>query len=165
MFILLLSWTLAYFAFHDVVYVFSSNQISSKQSTLTTTHATKRDTAMVRREACRGLANLSASLHIGEMIIAEGAQPPLMELLLGGQGEQCSRMAAMCLANLSSNHASHGRMLAEGLLEPVQALCLNSLDPKKNIDGETVRFSSLFEYEQLSTAFQSRCLRGLFSLA
>ena len=70
---------------------------------LTTSHDAKRDTAMVRREAARALGNLSAAIHIGAMILGEGAQVPLLALLAGECGDQCSRMAAMALANLSSN--------------------------------------------------------------
>jgi hypothetical protein len=48
-------------------------------------------------------------------------------------------MAAMALANLSSNVRNQTRMVAEGLLEPVKALCESALDPKANTDAETVR--------------------------
>eukprot|EP00614_Pseudopedinella_elastica_P029151 CAMPEP_0172633936 /NCGR_PEP_ID=MMETSP1068-20121228/191954_1 /TAXON_ID=35684 /ORGANISM="Pseudopedinella elastica, Strain CCMP716" /LENGTH=251 /DNA_ID=CAMNT_0013445757 /DNA_START=15 /DNA_END=767 /DNA_ORIENTATION=+ len=52
-------------------------------------------------------------------------------------------MAGLCIANLSSNLATQGVMLAEGLLEPVQRLSIASLDPKNMVDAETVRYCLL----------------------
>ena len=111
---------------------------------ITTKHASYHQTCQVKREACRCLGNLAASISIGELILAEGAQAVFVDLLQSvGGDEECSRMAAMALANLSSNMASHGKMLAEGLLEPVQHLCMRSLDPKAHVDAETVRYALL----------------------
>jgi hypothetical protein len=72
------------------------------------------------------------------MILRAGAQPPLTVLLRSGD-VVCQRMAAMALANLSSNIRNQTRMIAEGLLEPVKALCESALDPKANTDAESVR--------------------------
>jgi hypothetical protein len=72
------------------------------------------------------------------MILRAGAQPALM-VLLRSDDVVCQRMASMSLANLSSNIRNQTRMITEGLLEPVKALCESALDPKANTDAEAVR--------------------------
>jgi HEAT repeat protein len=97
---------------------------------------------IVQREACRALGNLSANIEYGDMVLRAGAQPPLL-ILLRADDVVCQRMAAMSLANLTSNLRNQGRMIAEGLLEPIKALCLTALDPKASTDAETVRYALL----------------------
>ena len=97
---------------------------------------------IVQREAARCLGNLAANIEYGDMILRAGAQPHLLTLMRS-EDELCQRMSAMALANLSSNIRNQGKMLHEGLLEPIKALCESALDPKAMTDAETVRYALL----------------------